>query len=125
MPVQSAFVGMLAAWITVLVEVRQHVNFRVLLVAVVLAKNVNLNFTEIASEGDLRRRRQVNITEQDQFVVEKSFIDFNEHLRRHCLLKRDAGDLATERRVQRCDFERPIAGRVLRFNLGLSHGVPR
>ena len=116
MPVQSASVRMLATWITILIEVGQHVDFRVLFVAVVLAEDVDLHLTEIAREGDLSCRRQIDITEQDQFVVEKSFIDFSKHRRRHCFLKRDAGDLAPKNRVQRCDPERPIAGRASRFN---------
>ena len=63
--------GMLAARFAVLVEVGQHVDFR-MAVAVILAEHVDVHLAEIARERDLRRRRQINVAEQDQFVIEKA-----------------------------------------------------
>ena len=120
-PKERAAIRMLAARIAVLVEVGQHVDFRVLLVAVILAEHVDLHLAEIAREGDLGRRRQIDVAEQDQLVVEKGFIDLLEQRRRHRLRQRDAGDLAAKHRMQRRDLERPIAARALRFKLGLGH----
>src|SRR5262245_20165827 len=80
-PVQRASVRMLAARIAVLVEIGKHVDFRMFLVAVVLAKYVDLHLAEIACKSDLRRRRQIDIAEQDQFIVEKGFKDLGKYRR--------------------------------------------
>ena len=82
-PVQRTSVRVLAAWIAVLVEVGQHVDFGMVFVAMVLAEHVDLHLAEIARESDLRRRRQIDIAEQDQFIVEKGFINLGEHRWRH------------------------------------------
>ena len=87
--------------------------------AVVLAEHVDLHLAEIARKGDLRGLRQVDVTEQNQLIVEEGFIDLGEQRRRYRLFERDAGDLAAEHRMQRLDLERPIAGRGLRLELGL------
>src|ERR1700733_13401919 len=115
---------MLAARIAVAVEVGQHVDFRVGLVAVMLAEDVDLHLAEVGREGDLRRRRQIDVVEQNELVVEKSFLDLGEQGRRYRLLKRNAGDLPAEHRMQRPHLERPIAIRALFgfFELGLRHG---
>src|SRR5262245_65891327 len=92
-----------------------------LLVAVVLAEHMDLHLAEIAREGDLRCRRQIDVTEQNQLIVEKSLKDLGKHRRRHRFRKRDAGDLAAEDRVEWRNLEWPVAGFTLRFKLGLSH----
>ena len=68
MPVERAAVRMLAARLAVLVEIGQHVDLGMFLVAVILAEHVHLHLAEIACEGDLRRRRQIDVTEKDQLV---------------------------------------------------------
>ena len=97
MPVQRALVGMLAARFAGLVLVGQHVDFRVLLIAVILIEHVDLHLAEILGERDLRCRRQVDVAEQDQLVVEEGLVDLLEQRGRHRLFQRDAGDLAAER----------------------------
>src|SRR5580658_7937890 len=87
--------------------------------AVMLAEHVDLHLAEIARKGDLRRRRQVDVAEQNQLIVEEGLIDFGEQARRYRLRQRDTADLAAEHRVQRLDPERPIARRGLRLELGL------
>ena len=67
-----------------------------LLVAVILVHHVDLDFAERAREGDLRGGRQVDVAEQDQFVVEESLVYLVEHFRLDRLGERDADDLATE-----------------------------
>jgi hypothetical protein len=91
------------------------------LVPVILAEHVDLHLAEIARESDLSRRRQIDIAEQDQFIVEKGFINLGEHRRRYRFRQRDAGDLAAQHRMQRLDIERPVTDCALRLKLGLSH----
>ena len=124
MPVQRAPVRVLAARIAVLVEVGQHVDFRMVFVTVVLAEHVDLHLAEIARESDLSRRRQIDIAEQDQFIVEKGFINLGEHRWRYRFRQRDAGDLAAQHRMQRLDIEWPVTDCALRLKLGLSHEQP-
>jgi len=120
-PIECALVGVLAARIAVLVEVGQRVDFRMLFVAVVLAKHVDLHLAEITRESHLRRWRQIDITKQDQLVVEKGFIDLGEYCRRHGLRERNADNFAAENWMQRYDLKRPIARWMWRFQLGLRH----
>src|SRR5262249_45397218 len=114
-PIECALVGMLAARITVLVEVGQRVDLRMLFVAVVLAKHVDLHLAKIACKSHLRRWRQIDITKQDHLVIEKGFKT----------LANIAGDTAcasvmpiiSQPRTEcsGCDLKRPIARRVWRF----------
>ncbi len=90
MPKQRALVRVLAARIAVVIEVGRHVDFRVVLDAVMVAEHVDLHLAEIARERDLGRRRQIDVVEDDQLVFEKGFIDFGEQLGRHGLRQRDA-----------------------------------
>ena len=78
-------------------------------VAVRLAEHVDLYLAEIAREGHLRRQRQIDVTKQDQFIIEKGFVDLGEHCRRHRLGQRNAGNFAANNRMQRFDRKRPIA----------------
>src|SRR4029077_13606791 len=81
----------------------------------------DLHLAEIARESDLSRRRQIDIAEQDQFIVEKGFINLGEHRWRYRFRQRDAGDLAAQHRMQRLDTEWPITNCALRLKWGLSH----
>ena len=121
MPEQRAFIGVLAARFAVLIKIGQHVDLRVVLVAMVLAQHVDLHLAEVAREGDLRRRRQIDVVEQDQLIGEKRFVDFGEYCRRDRFRKRNAGNLTTKNRMQRPDLKRPNVGRRSRFQIGLGH----
>ena len=68
-------IRVLAARITVLVQVGRRVDFRVLFVAVIMAEHVDLHLAEIAGESDLCCRRQIDIVEQDQLIVKKGFVE--------------------------------------------------
>ena len=114
--------GCLPLGLPSLSSVGQHVDFGMVLISLVLANHVDLHLAEIARESDLRRRRQIDVAEQDQLIIEKGLINFGEHRRRHGLRQRDAGDLAAEHWMQRIDLEWPIADGAFRFKLGLSHG---
>src|SRR5262245_6212304 len=104
---------MLAARIAVLVEIGQHVNLGMLFVAVVLAEHMDLNFAEIAREFDLCRRRQVDVAEQDQLIIEERLVDLGKHRGRYRLGQRNPPDLAAERWVKGADLEGPIAETAL------------
>ena len=62
-PIQRPPIRVLAARIAVLVEVGQHVDFRVFPIPVILAQHVDLHLAEIAREGDLGCRRQIDVSE--------------------------------------------------------------
>ena len=104
MPVECASVWMLATRLSILVEVGQHVNFGMFLVPVILAEHVYLHLAEIAREGDLGRRRQIDIAEKDQLVGKERFVDLGEQRRRHRFRQCDVGDFATKQRMQRLDL---------------------
>ena len=87
--------------------------------AVVLAEHVDLHLAEIARKGDLRGLRQVDVTEQNQLIVEEGFIDLGEQRRRYRLFERDAGDLAAEHRMQRLTWN----GQSRAAACGLSWGL--
>ena len=114
MPIEGAAVRMLAARLSILVEIGQHVDLGMFLVAVILAEHVHLHLAEIACKGDLGRRRQIDVTEKDQLVRQERFVHLGEQRRRDRFRQRDAGDLATEHRMQRLDLERPVALGTLR-----------
>ena len=115
---------MLAGGLAVLVGVGEHVDLGELRILLVLVHHVDLDFAERTREGDLRGRRQIDVAEQDQLVVEEGLVDLVEHLGLDRLRERDARNLDAERRMQRLDLERPVAGRGF-LALGLRHGVLR
>lgn len=76
MPVQGTLVGTPPVRFTVLVEVGELVDFRMLIAAVIPVHNIHLSLAEATRKCDLRRRRQIHILEQQELIVEKSVIDF-------------------------------------------------
>ena len=93
---QRALVGMLAGRVAVLIEVREHVDLGIVLVALILVHDMNLDFAEAPRERDLGGGRQVHIAEQDQLVIEKRLVHLAEDAPVYGLGEAHAGDLNPE-----------------------------
>src|SRR5206468_880648 len=99
-PGERALVGVLAARIAVLVEIRESIKLREA-VGVILVHHVNLHFAEVPPQCNLTRRRQLLWREQQYLIAQECLVDGAENLIAYVFGQIDARDLGAELRRQR------------------------
>src|SRR5277367_227231 len=73
-PFERAFVRVPTVWISILIEVRESIQFRVT-IGVILVHHVNLDFSELARELHLAIGRQLLRREYQHLVMQPRAID--------------------------------------------------